>query len=373
MKYLSLNVAMEMNPIEINSIFVYYKHIMVIIHYEVEYDMNTLVLLSEVRKGKNKGKLLKFNKDKIILEDSNSLYVTFKEKFHFVQNEEGFIDLNCEESNYTKYEKRLNKILKRIFSLDNNSLLIEFFNSLYDDDLSANTKIQRIKNKNVINNVGAMNLRSSNYNIKILAEDEYKKFKYQIQFQTKDDENIAITISKIDLTNNCDNIVSLKKKRREYEKDDGNKTIKENYTRFLIMLNSNIQVPNIYEFKSEVDGQNIECKINVIKSWKYDFKQLFEENIYLLFPLKVLDLKKRLLSISQEIESKDLIKDYIVEFFKDMNKYLKKIKDKNLITDKDINEINLIAIDLLNHFIREKNNAFVDIPYISKNKNTLRG
>ena len=108
-------------------------------------------------------------------------------------------------------------------------------------------------------------------------------------------------------------------------------------------------------------GQNIDYKVNVIKSWKYDFKQLFEKNMYLLFPMKVLDLKKRLLSISQEIESKDLIKDYIVRFFKDMNKYLKKIKDKNLITDKDINEMNLIAIDLLNHFIREKNNVFVDI------------
>ena len=83
--------------------------------------------------------------------------------------------------------------------------------------------------------------------------------------------------------------------------------------------------------------------------------------MYLLFPMKVLDLRKRLLSISQEIVSKDLIKDEIVRFFKDMNRYLKKIKDKNLITDKDINELNLIAIDLLNHFIKEKNNIFVDI------------
>jgi len=206
-----------------------------------------------------------------------------------------------------------------------------------------------------------MILRSSSYNVRILAEDEYRKFEYKIQFQTKDDENIAITVSKIDLTNNCDNIVNLKNKRREYEKDNVSKSIKENYPRCLIMLNSNIEVPDVYEIKSNFKGQNIDNKVNVIKSWKYDFKQLFEKNMYLLFPIKVLDLKKRLLSISQEIESKDLIKDYIVEFFKDMNKYLKKLKDKNLITDKDINEMNLIAIDLLNHFIREKNNVFVDI------------
>ena len=323
--------------------------------------MNKLVLLSEVRKGKNKDKLLEFNKDKSVQGDSNNSYVTFKEKFDFFQNEESFMDSNCGKSNYTKYQKRLNEILKRIFSLDNKILLIEFFNSIYNDDLSANTRIEYIKNKDIINSDEVVSLRSSSYNVRILAEDEYKKFEYKIQFQTKDNENIAITISKMDLTNNCDNIVSLKKKRIEYQKDNVNKIIKENYTRCLIILNSNIQIPDLYKVKSNYEGQNMDFKVNVIKSWKYDFKQLFEKNMYLLFPIKVLDLKKRLLSISQEIESKDLIKDYIVNFFKDMNKYLKEIKDKGLITDKDINEINLIAIDLLNHFIKEKNNVFIDI------------
>ena len=127
------------------------------------------------------------------------------------------------------------------------------------------------------------------------------------------------------------------------------------------MFNANIAVPDVYEYKSNFEDQNIDYKINIMKSWKYDFKQLFEKNMYLLFPMKVLDLRKRLLSISTEMNSRDLIKDYIVKFFKDMNKYLNKIKDKNLITDKDINEMNLIAVDLLNHFIREKNNVFVDI------------
>ncbi|MCE5222185.1 MAG: hypothetical protein LLF98_13305 [Clostridium sp.] len=323
--------------------------------------MNKLVLLSEVRKGRNKDKSLEFNKNKSVQEDSNSLYLKFKEKFEFFQNEENFMDLNCGKSNYTKCEKRLNGILKRIFSLDNKILLIELFNSIYNDDLSENTRIEYIKNKDIINSNQVLISRSANYNVRILAEDEYRKFEYQIQFQTKDDENIAIMMSKIDFNNNYDNIISLTKKRREYEKDNVSESINENYTRYLIMINSNIQVPDVYEFKSNSEGQNIDCKVNVIKSWKCDFKQLFEKNMCLLFPIKVIDLKKRLLSISQEIESKDLIKDYIFNFFKDMNKYLKKIKDNNLITDKDINEMNLITIDLLNHFIREKNNAFVDI------------
>ena len=153
-------------------------------------------------------------------------------------------------------------------------------------------------------------------------------------------------------------------KKKEYEDNNTinvEKDSKYNYNKCLIMLNSNIEVPNVYEFKSNFEGENIDYKINVMKSWKYDFKQLFEKNMYLLFPMKVLDLRKRLLSISQDVLSKDLIKDEIIRFFKDMNRYLMKVKDKNLISDKDINELNLIAIDLLNHFIKEKNNIFVDI------------
>lgn len=323
--------------------------------------MNKLVLLSEVRKEKKKDKVLEFNKDKIVQDNCNNSYVTFNEKFDFFQKVEAFVDLNNGKSNYNKYEKGLNEILKKVFSLDNKIVLIEFFNSIYNDDLSANTRIKYIKNKDIINNDEVISLKNSGNNVKILVEDEYKRFEYQVQFETKDDENIAITMSKIDLTTNCDNIVSIKKKRREYEKDSGSEIIKEDCTRYLIMLNSNIQVPDVYEVKSDFDGKNIDCKVIVIKSWKYDFKQLFEKNMYLLFPIKVLDLKKRLLSISPEVDSRGLIKDYIFSFFKDMNKYLKKIKDENLITDKDINEMNLIAIDLLNYFIKEKSNVFVNI------------
>lgn len=328
--------------------------------------MNKLVLLSEARKGKtnNKNRLLEFNKVKDVQEDSAKSYVNFKAKFDSFQNKECCSDINCKRISQTKYQKRLNKIMERIFSFNNKVTLIEFINSIYNDELSINTRIEYIKSKDINKNNESINLKNSNYNIRILAEDDYRKFEYQIQFETMDDENIAIIIKKIDFIKGCSNIISLNKKKRKYENDNSinsEKGLKYNYNRCLIMLNSNIEVPDVYEFKSDFEGQNIDYKINVMKSWKYDFKQLFEKNMYLLFPVKVLDLRKRLLSIYQDVVSKDLIKDEIIRFFRDMNRYLIKIKEKNLISDKDINELNLIAIDLLNHFIKEKNNILVDI------------
>ena len=67
--------------------------------------MNKLVLLSEVRKGKNK--LLEFNKIKSEEEESTKSYATFKERFNFFQNKDSILDLNDKKNNYTKYEKRL--------------------------------------------------------------------------------------------------------------------------------------------------------------------------------------------------------------------------------------------------------------------------
>lgn len=327
--------------------------------------MNKLILLSEVIKGKTKIKneLVKFSKVESEQKNSRESYVTFKEKFKFCKDNEESISLNngdIEKIKYSKYEKKLNKILKRIFSIDNKVLIIEFINSIYNDDLSRCSRIEYINNKETISNNELISLKNSNYNIRFLLEDEYKKFEYRIQFETTDDQNIAIVINKIDLSN-YNNIISLNKKKKEYYKDDLNGSSEANFTKCLVILNSNMEVPDIFEFKSDFSGINSTYKVNIIKGWKYDFKQLFEKNMYLLFPMKVLDLRKRLLSINEELLSKDLIKDEISRFFKDMNKYLLKIKEMDLITDQDISELNSISTDLLNHFTKEKNNIFIDI------------
>jgi len=321
--------------------------------------MNKVVLLSEIRKEKtnNINRLLGYNKveSEREQEDNKRSYVNFEKKFDSLKNKNCFSDL---KNNQTKYEKKLNTIIERVFSVKNKMPLIGFINSVYNDELSEDVKIKYVKNNQT------SNLKNSIYNMRILAEDDYRKFEYEIKFETVDDQNIAIIISKIDYENNSVNIINLNQKKKEYDNDNMdtlNKELNENCNRVLIMFNSNIEVPDTFEFKEELEGENIEYKVNVMKSWKYDFKQLFEKNLYLLFPMKVLDLRKRLLTISQDVISEQLVKDEIVRFFKDMDRYLIKIKDENLISEKDINEYKLIAIDLLTYFIKEKNNNFVHI------------
>ena len=54
-------------------------------------------------------------------------------------------------------------------------------------------------------------------------------------------------------------------------------------------------------------------------------------------------------------------KDEILRFFKEMDRHLIKIKNENLISEKDINESKLNAIDPLTYLIRPRNNNFADI------------
>lgn len=311
--------------------------------------MNKLVVLNEVRNEKSKDKLSELNHNKE--KNYNKSYINFKEKCNYSDGKDEFVDFKNifnDEFQNNSYEKRLSEIIERIFSIKNNKLIIQFINSIYNDDLNANTKIQYIKTKENIDN---------NDNLSILAEDEYRKFEYRIQIQAKDSENIAIIIRKIDLFNNS-NIININKKKKE---DNIKCSTMGDNDRCMIILSSNVEVPDVYEDKSKIHGENIDSKITIIKSWKYDFSQLYEKNMYLLFPLKTLDFTKRLLSMSEEVFLKGLIRDELFRFFKYMNKYLEKHKETNLITNEDIKELNLIAIDLLNYFIKDIKGTFIDI------------
>lgn len=83
--------------------------------------------------------------------------------------------------------------------------------------------------------------------------------------------------------------------------------------------------------------------------------------MYLLFPLKVIDSKKRLLDINTELVSKNLIRSEMLGFFRELNRYLNRVKSLGLITDDDINEVNLITIDLLISLINEKSGIFTEM------------
>lgn len=268
----------------------------------------------------------------------------------------GDISKFIEEKENLKKELKINEIMEDIFSLKNNRPLIDLLNSIYEDELSEKSKIIYINSKDIVNNNELFFFNNIICDLRILISDGDRKFNYQIKFETEDEENISIKIFKYTIRTNSNNI-------NDYNLGNITNLIQVNLPKpYVIMLNANKEVSEEYELKVGFEDKSLNYKFNALKSWKYDLRQLFEKNMYLLLPLKIVDLKKRLVIIQEQIEMLDdknrravlqknklnnLIQDDILQFFRSMNLYFTKSKNNGLLTDNDINELNSIAIKLL--------------------------
>ncbi len=268
--------------------------------------------------------------DRIIEDKVERRYHKFEDKFI---NENGFYYIN--EKN--KSELELLKIIKTLFYFDNKAPLIDCINSMYCDGWEVSNSIVRyIENSQDL---------KEEFDIVIQIENEYKKIKYKINFIVEDNENRAIIIFRDDLSKESNKIISLFGEKQTLRKKSTKSELNKNNP-YIIMLNSNMEVPDILEFKA-TEGNGYLHKFNIVKSWKHDMKSMFDENEYLFFPLKIFDLEKRLFNISDELVCHDFVKYEVGRFFREMNNYLNKVKEKGIISQNDIHDLNLIASNLL--------------------------
>ena len=281
--------------------------------------------------------------------------------------------INLMKLNETNLKNKMNKIIKDLFILENKRSLIDTINYICNDGLSHNAEIHYLYEQDNIKYKNKVFLfEEIFYDIRILAKDNKRRFIYEIQSKTKNNENIAIRILKYDFKFNSGQSISINQEK--------NNEIEEMmYTKptelYEIVLNSNIEVPDIYNLNIEINNKKLEYRVNVLKSWKYDFKDLYEKNIILLLPLKVLDLRDRLIAIKNEIEKlpennirilprktqlKNYIKDETYRFFYKMNLFIDKANYQGMLYEKDILKFNLTAIELLT-YLNECEDLFLDM------------
>ena len=244
-------------------------------------------------------------------------------------------------------EIELLKIIKDLLYFDNKFPLVDFINSIYCDGWDAC--------ESIVKYIESDEELKEEFAIIIQIENEYKKVRYKINFKIEDNENRAIIIFRDDLSQESNKIISLFGGKQTLAKKKSKAELNKNNP-YIIMLNSNMDVPDILEFKIS-DGKRNLYKFNIVKSWKYDMRKMFDENAYLFFPLKIFDLEKRLVSISHESACHDLARYEVVRFFREMNNYLKKVKEKGIISQNDIHELNLITSNLLLNIVNKDTQA----------------
>lgn len=246
-------------------------------------------------------------------------------------------------------EEKLTNIIKKLFKLDNNKPLIDLLNEIYDDNLDEDTKFKYddIKCESDLKDV--IFLSNNNSAINITNDDKL----YRIQFEVGADKQMSITILKCCIQ---DGII---------------KTIDP----FIIMISSEINICDIYKLRLIFNKRKLSYRAKVFKNWKYNLKQLYDNNMYLLYPLKVFELEKRLLELKEEIDvlPKDiknlpkktklmnLMKCETIMFFRSMNVYLNKLRNKEILDNEDISNFNDIAIEILKSFYSEIDDIYTKI------------
>ena len=98
--------------------------------------------------------------------------------------------------------------------------------------------------------------------------------------------------------------------------------------------------------------------IKVLKYWTYDLKKLYEENMYLLYPLQIFKLRKRMNEVSSSKRSEEMRKTEMFQLYEEMLVLLKntleaidKAYEDGKIEITDYDEMNIIIENLNSYFI----------------------
>lgn len=246
-------------------------------------------------------------------------------------------------------EERLTNVIKKLFKLGNNKPLIDLLNEIYDDNLDKDIKFKYddIKCESDLKDV--IFLSNNNSAINITNDDKL----YRIQFEVGTDKQMSITILKCCIQDN---------KIRTIEP-------------FIIMISSEINICDIYKLRLIFNKRKLSYRAKVFKNWKYSLKQLYDNNMYMLYPLKVFELEKRLLELKRQIDIlpkdienlpkktklMDLMRYETIIFFRSMNIYLSKLRNKGVLNSDDIENFNSIASEILKVFYSEIDQIYPEI------------
>ena len=263
---------------------------------------------------------------------------------------------------YDDKKLSMDGILKMLFTLNNKRPIIDFLNSIYGDELTYSAQLTYPNVENFYNNDRnkIIEFRADLY---IEAEENGKIYDYAIEFQTVFEESMAIRIFRY----------GFEKAVRDYTLVNKN-VIEINLPEpYLIVIEETENLESSISLKIRVSkGNTLNYKINVLKYWEYDFKKLYEENKYLLYPLQLFKYRKHMERINRRknTENKERaiceLNIIISKTIRDTLEAIDTAYNCGKITLKDY-DIMVSAIQNLNDYFIERYEYYVGLSQEVKN------
>ena len=224
-------------------------------------------------------------------------------------------------------------------------------NSLYGDNIGYSADIIYL-NKESIHNSSLRReiLISQECDVLLRVDYQGKSFEYLLEFQTRNDRSIGIRLLRYSFELKVQNVKIL-----------NNPIVIDLPNPYVIVLEENKNVPDSYELILKVpSGESLKYSSKVLKYWQYDLDALYENNLYLLFPLKVFEVRKKiskakLISLDNprhHLLIKD-IRDDILKVTRDILEHIDVIYKDKKIDDSEYNEFGVVIANLTVYLCQE--------------------
>jgi hypothetical protein len=253
------------------------------------------------------------------------------------------------------YQNRiqLDEIMKKLFYIHNKRPIIDFLNSLYGDNIDYTAVITYL-NKEAINDTIHKKaiFISQECDMLIKVDSNGRSLEYLLEFQTRNDKRIGIRLFRYSFELKVQNIRYL----------DSNKPLIIEFPKpYVIVLEENSKIPEEYELLLKFHtGESVTYKSKVLKYWKYDLESLYKNNMYLLFPLKIFEVRKKITKAKGMKEENPKysilikgIRDDILKVTNEILEHIEIIYNENKIDTSEYNEFGVIIANLTMYLCEE--------------------
>ena len=273
-----------------------------------------------------------------------------------------------EDGEEYKSRIQLDEIMKKLFYIHNRRPIIDFLNSLYGDDINYDAVVTYLNKEAINQSIHKKSvLISHECDMFIRVLNKGRTFEYLLEFQTRNDKSIGIRLFRYSFELKVQNIHSL---------DIRSPIIIELPKPYVIVLEENKNVPESYELiLKTTDGESLKYRSKILKYWQYDLDSLYNNNMYLLFPLKVFQVRKKITRAKGMKEDNPKysvlikeIRDDILKVSKEILEHIDIIYKENKIETSEYNDFCVVIgnltlylcqeVDKLNSIKEEVNTLF---------------
>lgn len=274
-----------------------------------------------------------------------------------MENIISFNEIYEAKANY-KAKIQLDKIMKKLFTLSNKKPILDFLNAIYKDNLSDMSVVEYLNKEVTTNNIIEKNIFDSLYSdLRLQVIDVERVFNYSIEFQTKEDKSIAIRLFRYSFELEVQNIGKNKNEMTIYLPKP-----------YVIVLEQSKDVPDYYILNLILGDSELKYNCPVLKYWQYDLERLYKNNMYILLPVKLIEIRKQIQRIQRKKIKIELgnplihkIHDDIIKLTGEVLIYIKRVYDEGFIDIAEFNEFNVIMENLISYMNKELNEVFSEI------------